>query len=181
MPRMLEQSAVIVSIDAPVNFLATSQSLLRDDIKTQLARFSFTANSCHPPENHEISGVKITKIPDKNPFDILDYGLSPTNSQCMDDSHTLKVAVDDVLTPSQITKLYQRFYDELGRESPPSAQEMFQLLVNEMQLLYMSRAYATAEIATICLEKLEELVVERKKSEDKYQACIKRLMEKNWN
>jgi hypothetical protein len=108
MPHVLEQSAVIVSKDAPSNFPAISQSPLRDDIETQLARFSFTANSCHPPENHEISGLKIPKIPDKNQFDVLDYGLSPTNSQCMDDSQTLEVAVDDVLTPSQITKLYQR-------------------------------------------------------------------------
>jgi uncharacterized coiled-coil protein SlyX len=69
------------------------------------------------------------------------------------------------------------FYNELARESPPSAQEMFQLLVNEMQVLYTSRADATAEIATICLEKLEELVVGRKRSEDKCQACIKRLIE----
>ncbi|KAI5817616.1 hypothetical protein BZA77DRAFT_366031 [Pyronema omphalodes] len=177
MASIQQPSAFILSKDALSNFRTTSQSTLSNDIETQLSRFSLTTNSCHPPEKHEISGLKIPKIPDKNPFDILDYGISPTNSHCMDDSQTLKVAVDDILTPVQITKLYQRFYDELARESSPSAQEMFQLLVNEIQMLYTSRADMTAEIAAVCLEKLEELVVERKRSEEKYQACIKRLME----
>ncbi|KAI5816261.1 hypothetical protein BZA77DRAFT_354123 [Pyronema omphalodes] len=94
-------------------------------------------------------------------------------------THTLKVNVDDVLTPAVVGVFYQRFHEDLTIFPPKQPKRMFELLVNTIQSLYAARARDTEIWAADVKQKLETLIVERKKSEQKYMDDIMKLLAQN--
>ncbi|CCX31197.1 Protein of unknown function [Pyronema omphalodes CBS 100304] len=93
-------------------------------------------------------------------------------------THTLKVNVDDVLTPAVMERFYRRFHEDLSLFPPRQPKRMFELLVNTIQSLYAARARETEIWATDVMQKLETLIMERKKSEKRYMDDMMRLLVK---